>query len=156
MDTSNKPKNYAFGASGGFLLGFILLHPFSMLFRGIINPSFHLRMSIFSEAFNANHLTMAVYFGFLGSIMGSLIVFFLTAISKEKERVKILEGLLPICSYCKKIRDDSAKSPGKGGWVQMEKYISQRSKADFSHGICPDCYETKIEAEFEKRYGKEE
>ncbi len=46
-----------------------------------------------------------------------------------------LEGLLPICSYCKKIKDD------ENAWQQMETYISKRTEANFSHGICPDCYE---------------
>ncbi|MBU0638927.1 MAG: PAS domain S-box protein [Planctomycetes bacterium] len=48
-------------------------------------------------------------------------------------KVKTLSGLLPICASCKKIRDD------KGYWEQIEDYIRQRSEAEFSHGICPDC-----------------
>jgi sigma-B regulation protein RsbU (phosphoserine phosphatase) len=48
--------------------------------------------------------------------------------------VKTLQGLLPICSYCKKIRND------RNYWQQVEGYISERSDAQFSHGICPDCY----------------
>jgi hypothetical protein len=48
-------------------------------------------------------------------------------------RVKLLSGLLPICSSCKKIRDD------KGYWNQIESYIREHSEAEFSHGICPDC-----------------
>jgi len=47
--------------------------------------------------------------------------------------VKQLSGLLPICSYCKKIRDD------KGSWTQLESYIHKHSEAEFSHGICEDC-----------------
>ncbi|HAL57817.1 MAG TPA: hypothetical protein DCP63_15460 [Bacteroidetes bacterium] len=49
--------------------------------------------------------------------------------------LKTLSGLLPICSNCKKVRDD------KGYWTQIEAYIQQRSAARFSHGICPDCME---------------
>ena len=48
-------------------------------------------------------------------------------------KVKTLSGLIPICSSCKKIRDD------KGYWGQIESYISDHSEAEFSHGICPDC-----------------
>jgi hypothetical protein len=51
-------------------------------------------------------------------------------------RVRVLDGLLPICAWCKKIRDD------KGYWNQLESYISGRSRAEFSHGICPDCMTT--------------
>lgn len=47
--------------------------------------------------------------------------------------IRRLSGLLPICSWCKKIRDDS------GYWQQVEKYLSEHSEAEFTHGICPDC-----------------
>jgi DNA-binding response OmpR family regulator len=48
--------------------------------------------------------------------------------------VKQLHGLLPICSYCKRIRGDDQY------WQQVESYIAERSEAQFSHGICPSCY----------------
>ena len=48
-------------------------------------------------------------------------------------KVKKLSGLLPICSHCKKIRDD------KGYWNQIESYIHEHSEAEFSHGICQEC-----------------
>lgn len=49
-------------------------------------------------------------------------------------KVKMLEGILPICSYCKKIRKDAES------WQQLEHYITDHSEALFSHGICPECY----------------
>jgi DNA-binding response OmpR family regulator len=49
--------------------------------------------------------------------------------------VKQLSGLLPICSYCKKIRDD------QNYWQQVESYVGKHSEAQFSHSICPTCYE---------------
>lgn len=51
------------------------------------------------------------------------------------QEVKRLEGILPTCAYCKRIRDDS------GQWHQFEVYIRERSEAEFSHGICPECKE---------------
>jgi hypothetical protein len=54
--------------------------------------------------------------------------------------VRTLEGFIPICAWCKKIRDD------EGYWNQIEEYIQRRSAASFSHGICPDC--------MEKQYGE--
>jgi len=53
-------------------------------------------------------------------------------------RVKTLQGLLPICSYCKRVRNDGDY------WQQVEGYISDHSDARFSHGICPDCYESVV------------
>jgi len=58
-------------------------------------------------------------------------------------RVRRLHGLLPICSYCKKIRDD------RNYWRQVESYISEHSDAAFSHGICPDCYERVVAAQLQ-------
>lgn len=54
-------------------------------------------------------------------------------IREEKANSESIEGIVPICSYCKGIRDE------KGIWHSLEKYISERTKARFSHGICPDC-----------------
>lgn len=54
-------------------------------------------------------------------------------LKRALNQVKKLSGFLPICSSCKKIRDD------KGYWNQIEVYIKEHSEADFSHGICPDC-----------------
>ena len=49
------------------------------------------------------------------------------------KEIKTLRGILPLCSFCKKIRDD------KGYWEQVDVYIHKHSQAEISHGICPDC-----------------
>ena len=54
------------------------------------------------------------------------------------DRVKQLEGIIPICMYCKKIRDD------QDGWNQLEQYITDHSEASFTHGICPKCLGEQI------------
>jgi PAS domain S-box-containing protein len=54
-------------------------------------------------------------------------------LTEALKRVKTLNGLLPICASCKKIRNDG------GYWEQVESYIRSRSNAEFTHGICPDC-----------------
>ena len=54
-------------------------------------------------------------------------------LQKALKEVKTLSGLIPICSHCKKVRDDT------GYWDQVESYIAKHSNVDFSHGICPDC-----------------
>ena len=63
------------------------------------------------------------------------------------DKVKQLSGLIPICAYCKKIRDD------KGYWDDVASYISRHSEALFSHGMCPDCAEKVMKEleEFEKK-----
>mgnify|MGYP001591151246 FL=1 len=59
-------------------------------------------------------------------------------------QVRQLEEMLPICSYCKKIRDD------QNYWQQLEGYISERTGSDFSHSICPDCYRRVVLPELEQ------
>lgn len=59
-------------------------------------------------------------------------------------QVRQLEEMMPICSYCKKIRDD------KNYWQQIEKYINERTGSEFSHSICPDCYQRVVIPELEK------
>ena len=58
--------------------------------------------------------------------------------------VKMLQGLLPICLYCKKIRDDH------NYWQQLDKYVADHTEARFSHGICPECYDKVVKPELEK------
>ena len=54
------------------------------------------------------------------------------------DEIKTLRGIVPICSYCKKIRDD------EGYWNQVEQYVSKHTEAKFSHGICPACFEREM------------
>jgi DNA-binding response OmpR family regulator len=59
-------------------------------------------------------------------------------------RVKQLQGLLPICSFCKRVRND------QNYWQQVESYVTQHSEAKFSHSICPDCFEQYVKKEFDE------
>lgn len=57
-------------------------------------------------------------------------------IEKSMNEIQILRGFLPICSHCKKIKDD------KGDWTQLELFIQKNSEAQFSHSLCPECAQT--------------
>lgn len=59
------------------------------------------------------------------------------------EQVKRLEGIIPICGYCKKIRDD------QDYWQDVDRYIATHSEAEFSHGICPSCYKDVVAPQIE-------
>ena len=70
------------------------------------------------------------------AVTGITVIALLTgasALDRAEAQRKILGGLLPICSHCKRIRDD------KGYWSQVESYVSQHSEAEFSHSLCPQC-----------------
>jgi hypothetical protein len=67
-------------------------------------------------------------------------------IEKSMNEIQVLRGFLPICSHCKKIRDD------KGDWKQLEKYIQDNSEAKFSHSMCPECAVANYPEYFSKIY----
>lgn len=95
-------------------------------------------------------------FGILAVILGTIIFVkvtepliknlhdTVTQLQDALANVSQLSGLLPICAYCKKIRDDN------GYWNQLEAYLQKHTEAEFSHGICPDC-ERKLHSEMEQR-----
>ena len=65
------------------------------------------------------------------------------ALEQALKSVRQLQGLLPICSYCKRIRTDD------NYWQRVEEYISAHSAAQFSHGICPGCFDTVVKKQIE-------
>lgn len=65
-------------------------------------------------------------------------------LNKAFDEIKTLRGIIPICSYCKKIRND------KGAWDNLEAYICNHSEAQFSHGVCPECYKKQMAVFFKK------
>ena len=71
-------------------------------------------------------------------------------LKKALVEVKTLRGILPLCSFCKRIRDD------KGYWEQVDVYIHKYSEADISHSICPGCMKKHYPEEYEDMYPTEE
>lgn len=65
----------------------------------------------------------------------------LDELTRSQAALKTLKGLLPTCAWCRRIRDEN------GEWEQMERYISRRTEAEFSHGLCPDCAVTMLASE---------
>jgi phosphoserine phosphatase RsbU/P len=65
----------------------------------------------------------------------------LTELENALSRVSRLQGLLPICAYCKRIRND------RNYWQRVESYIAEHSEAEFTHSVCPQCYETIVKPE---------
>ncbi len=72
---------------------------------------------------------MAILFSF-----GFFAQFTFNKLQEAHNEIKTLSGFLPICSHCKKVRDDS------GYWNKIETYIQKHSEAKFSHGLCPECF----------------
>ena len=67
-------------------------------------------------------------------------------LSQALKKIKTLRGLIPICSHCKKVRDD------QGFWNQVESFIAEHSEAEFSHSICPECAKTHYPDYYNKKH----
>ena len=97
-----------------------------------------------TKPFNRDELRARVQVGIRVLELQDALAQRVTELEEALSRVKTLQGLLPICSYCKKIRND------RNYWQQVEGYISDHSEAQFSHGICPDCYARFVQPELER------
>ena len=91
-----------------------------------------------------HHLTeadiwiMMLFAAALGIVFAIIIDNYISSknkLQKTLSEVQTLSGLIPICAWCKKIRDD------KGYWSEVEQYIGKHSKAEFTHGMCPKCFD---------------
>ena len=94
------------------------------------------------KPFRDRELKAAIEIAIYKQGMGKKQTALIAELKEALEKVKLLSGLLPICSFCKKIRDD------EGYWKDVEKFIQVHSGATFSHGICPEC--------MDNQYGEEE
>lgn len=129
---------YLFGAREGLIWISAIIIPSGLMicFAGPLKTNFypvHFRIALTIA------VMITVALSFLFEFLRS---YFYNMLEKKNEElqmalteVKTLSGLFPICASCKKIRDDT------GYWNQIESYISERSEAKFSHGICPECLE---------------
>lgn len=108
----------------------------------------------FAEASQSRLEKVTIFLTFAGVFLSIVIAFIATRrlqnannrilyknirLQKALDEIKTLRGIIPICSYCKKIRDD------KGAWERIEAYISKNSDAQFSHGACPECFKNQMD-----------
>ena len=104
----------------------------------IVVPVFRLLFLVMPHNPDEGIAGLALATAFRGVVIVFVALWFGRLAEFEREldhRVEVLEGLLPICAFCKNIRNDA------GEWERMEGYISRRSEAEFSHGVCPSCTE---------------
>ncbi len=92
-----------------------------------------------------HHLWMRIPVVIISVPIVTLIVF----LGRKFAEVKLLRGLIPICAWCKKIRDD------KGYWQAVEQYIQEHAKAEFTHGMCPECQNKYFAEHFTEENSKE-
>lgn len=101
-----------------------------------------------TKPFNRNELQARVNAGVRVMSLEKHLADRIAQLEAALNEIRTLKGLIPICSYCKKIREDGDY------WKQLEVYIAENSQAEFSHGICPDCYDKFVKTELSERQQK--
>ena len=137
-------RNFTLQITIGALMGYAVLHPASMFIQylsavGAFPASAKVVGEILREAFWGGHGDMAFYFSLLGALFGAAQAYSIHRIAAEQRKVRMLEGILPICSNCKRIRDEKQSTADKQVWVPLEVFISGHSEAEFTHGLCMEC-----------------
>jgi len=117
----------------------LIFHRVLMIFFSlsyvVVMAAFAFRYTIVSDTFVSIIFLLGAVFVFIGLFVQSRLL---------KELQRTLQGILPICARCKKIRtlDGDPKDPKT--WKEIESYISEKTDAGFSHGYCPSCFEAEM------------
>jgi response regulator RpfG family c-di-GMP phosphodiesterase len=101
-----------------------------------------------TKPFNPAELRARVQVGVRILELRSALAARVIALEAALSQVEQLQGLLPMCAWCKKIRDE------KNYWQQVEQYIARHTKAQFTHSICPQCRDTIVRPKIETMRGK--
>jgi two-component system NtrC family sensor kinase len=76
---------------------------------------------------------------FLVTFLGRKLILNVDNLMESRRRIRQLEGLVPICAGCKKIRNEGSDARDQDSWVPVEQYISERTNTEFTHSLCPEC-----------------
>ena len=82
-------------------------------------------------------VTAPLYALFVLALFG-LLRSYILQLHRSRQEIQTLEGIIPICASCKKVRDD------EGFWSRVEDYVAKHTSAQFSHGLCPECHQAAI------------
>lgn len=132
--------DYLSGPSVRFPIAFLLPVMFGAWYSGrvwglvfaAVLPVF--RLSFVLEWTGASAMVLEVFNAAIQVLVLTALAVFVDRTAKLATEVKVLQGILPMCSFCRRIRDANEQ------WIHFEKYIDDHSEAQVSHGICPSCY----------------
>lgn len=116
----------------GFCLGFLILHPFSMMvFQLSGKLNFTSPLTAILHSFSISMWLMWIYYSLLGGVSG-----FCSAVYVN--HIRQLEGLLKVCAWCGRIRDNDTQDATNPTWRRLDAYLMEHGVQE-THGVCPDC-----------------
>jgi hypothetical protein len=121
----------------GVIVGLFVLHPAAMFIKDFQGSSPAFNWNAFQIALSFEHIPMSVYFAFLGGFVGLFYGIINERLIQKEKRLQLVEGILPICTFCNKIKNDD------GTWSAVEHYMSKHSTIDVHSRICESCAKKK-------------
>jgi hypothetical protein len=105
--------------------------------------------------FDEEHLIVGGVTALVSTIICLISLIYVRYLNKAMTTIQTLEGLLPICAYCKSIRKPDADPAETDSWQQLEEYVSERTASQFTHGICPKCMAENFPEAYVQIMGKQ-
>lgn len=117
----------------------LVVYAFTVLLMANLNAlvDFFLHPEI--PYFDHEHVVVGVISGMVTGVLLILLNREIGSLRSTLAKVRSLESILPICSFCKKIREPDGDPKSRTSWHPIEQYISDRTSSEFTHGVCPDC-----------------
>jgi len=122
------------------------LHLYLLLHRGLIVFFFFGYLFVMGAlaigSYSVSEIGLSIIL-LLGSVFVFTVVTVQTTLLEDVHNT--LQGILPICARCKKIRVEGGDPRDQGAWKAVERYISEKTDVGFSHGLCPECFEAELQ-----------
>src|SRR5512146_578498 len=119
----------------------VAIYVLLVVFMANLNPLVDVILHPAIPYFDKEHLIVGGINGIVSMVIFGLLIFHVRSLNKAMETINRLEKFLPICSTCKRIRIPDSDPEKMESWRQIESYITEKTTSEFSHGICPECYE---------------
>lgn len=125
-------------------IAFLVITLFMSNLNALVDTFFHPEIPYFDE----EHLIVGGFTGFICIFLFIMLMIYLRHLNRAMAKIETLESFLSICSYCKKIRIPGSDPKFKKSWQHFETYIKAKTKTEFSHGVCPDCFPKTLSARY--------
>lgn len=89
--------------------------------------------------FDSEHLIVGGITLLVSALLSSLLFRYVRHLSRAADAITRLEAILPICSHCRKVRKSGADPSATESWQSIEAYVTEKTRTEFSHGVCPEC-----------------
>jgi hypothetical protein len=131
----------------------VTLYVLAVIFMANLSPMVDSILHPGIPYFHMEHLVVGGINAVVCIVVFGLLLFHVRSLNKAMEKINKLELFLSICSYCKRIRKPDSDPDMMESWRRIESYITEKTTTEFSHGVCPECFEKyfgHLMREFEK------